>query len=53
MISLIIMQFLYRKNYKVTDKITKKRMKTFSMEKPEYYDKNKSYIHWNLLKKKL
>ena len=35
----IMIQFLFKKNYKVTDKITKKKMKTFSMEKPEFYDK--------------
>jgi len=35
----IMIQFLYRKNYKVTDKITKEIMKTFSVDKPEYYDK--------------
>lgn len=35
----IMIQFLYRTNYKVTDKIPKETVKKFSVEKPEYYDK--------------
>ena len=35
----IMIQFLYRDNYRVTDKINKEIMKTFSADKPECYDK--------------
>ncbi len=35
----IMIQYLYRMNYKVTDKITKAIMKTFSLDKPDSYDK--------------
>jgi hypothetical protein len=36
----IMIQFLFRDNYKVTDKISPQKMKTFGVEKPEDYSKD-------------
>lgn len=35
----IMIQFLYRKNYKITDKITRQKMKDFALPLPEEYYK--------------
>jgi hypothetical protein len=34
----IMIQFTYKKNYRITDKISKTKMKTFIVNKPECYD---------------
>ena len=34
----IMIQFLYRENYKITDKITRLKMKDFTLPLPEKYD---------------
>lgn len=35
----IMIQFLYRENYQITDKITRQKMKDFALPLPEKYDK--------------
>ena len=35
----ILIQYLYRKNYKITDKISRAKMKEFALELPDGYDK--------------
>ena len=35
----IMIQFLYRENYQITDKITRQKMKDFALSLPEKYDK--------------
>jgi hypothetical protein len=35
----IMIQFLYRENYQITDKITRQKMKDFTLTLPEKYDK--------------
>jgi hypothetical protein len=35
----ILIQFLYRDNFKITDKISRKKMKDFAQSRPEGYDK--------------
>lgn len=35
----IMIQFLYRENYQITDKITRQKMKDFALPLPEGYDK--------------
>lgn len=35
----IMIQFLYRRNFEITDKISRSKMKTFSVDKPEDYDR--------------
>jgi len=35
----IMIQFLYRENYQITDKITRQKMKDFAIPMPEKYDK--------------
>jgi hypothetical protein len=35
----IMIQFLYRNNYQITDKITRQKMKDFTLPLPEKYDK--------------
>ena len=33
-----MIQFLFRENYKITNKISKEKMKTFAIELPENFD---------------
>jgi len=35
----IMIQYLFKANYKITDKISKEKMKTFSKKLPDYFDK--------------
>ncbi len=36
----IMIQYLYRENYEITNRISRVKMRSFSVEKPEYFDKN-------------
>ena len=39
MLLLIMLQFLYRENYKVTNKVDKEKMKDFAIQLPDDYNK--------------